>query len=65
MTDEQIFKMAREAKFHSAMLLRIYGDKIDALCDSEIAEIESIKKFAKMIEDSVRAEADINLKGKK
>jgi hypothetical protein len=59
MTEEQILKLARKAKFHSAMLLQMYGNKIDALCDSEINEIESIKKFAKMVEDLVLAEAEM------
>jgi hypothetical protein len=58
MTEEQIFKLARKAKFHSAMMLQHY-DNYMSLTDSEINEIESIKKFAKMVEDLVLAEAEM------
>jgi hypothetical protein len=58
MTEEQILKLARKAKFRSAMMLQLYANYM-SLTDSEINEIESIKKFAKMVEDFVLAEAEM------
>jgi hypothetical protein len=59
MTEEQILKLARKAKFHSAMMLQMYANNYMSLTDSEINEIESIKKFAKMVEELVLAEAEM------
>ena len=49
MTKDDIMRMAREAGLHSAVLLRIYDDKEAALCDSEIAELRKIERFANLV----------------
>ena len=54
MTKDDIMRMAREAGLHSAVLLRIYDDKEAALCDSEIAELRKIERFANLVAASER-----------
>ena len=49
MTKDDIMRMAREAGLHSAVLLRMYDDREAALCDSEIAELRKIERFANLI----------------
>ena len=49
MTKDDIMRMGREAGLHSAVLLRIYDDKEAALCDSEIAELRKIERFASLV----------------
>lgn len=49
MTKDDIMRMAREAGLHSAVLLRIYDDREAALCDSEIAELRKIERFADLV----------------
>ncbi len=49
MTKDDIMRMAREAGLHSAVLLRIYDDREAALCDSEIAELRKIERFANLV----------------
>lgn len=49
MTKDDIMRMAREAGLHSAVLLRIYDDREAALCDSEIAELRKIERFASLV----------------
>lgn len=43
-----IIEMAREAGLRSAVLLHVYG-KESALCDSELEELEQIKRFAALV----------------
>ena len=60
MTKDDIMRMAREAGLHSAVLLRIYDDREAALCDSEIAELRKIERFANLVAEREReACADI------
>ena len=54
MTKDDIMRMAREAGLHSAVLLRIYDDKEAALCDSEIAELRKIERFANLVAERER-----------
>ena len=49
-------RLAREAGLHSAVLLRIYDDKEAALCDSEIAELRKIERFATLVAAAEREE---------
>lgn len=60
MTKDDIMRMEREAGLRSAVLLRIYDDKEAALCDSEIAELRKIERFANLVAAAEReACADI------
>ena len=43
-----VIEMAQEAGLRSAVLLRLYG-KTEALCESELEELEQIKKFAELV----------------
>ena len=56
MTKDDIMRMAREAGLHSAVLLRIYDDREAALCDSEIAELRKIERFATLVAAAEREE---------
>ena len=49
MTPGQVIELAKQAGFHSASLLHIYCGRVDALCDSEIKELEVIKRFAELV----------------
>jgi len=43
-----VLEMAQEAGLRSAVLLRLYG-KTEALCESELEELERIKRFARLV----------------
>jgi hypothetical protein len=56
MGKEDILKMAREAGLSSPILLQMYGGKEDALCDSEIANLRQIERFANLVAEREREE---------
>jgi transcription elongation GreA/GreB family factor len=59
MTDEQALQWAAAAGFHSASLLYIYNGKKEALCPSELDELEAIKYFAKLVRNSTLEDAAV------
>lgn len=63
MTPEQTIEMARSVGFPSAVLLDMYDNKRAALCDSEIRELESIKRFAQLVRNAVLWEVNREVSG--
>lgn len=49
MTKDEIIRMAKEAGLRSAVLLGAYGNKLDALTDSEQDELEAVVYFAALV----------------
>ena len=56
MTNDQIIEFAKQAGFRSASILHIYGS-VDALCNSEIKELEAIQRFAELVRNQTLEEA--------
>lgn len=56
MNHDKILELATRAGFHSTSILRIYDGKFDALCDSELKEIDTIFEFAKLILEESKLE---------
>lgn len=52
-----VIEMACEAGLRSALLLRLYG-KTEALCESELEELEQIKHFAELVTEQANARAN-------
>ena len=54
MVQDDIMRMAREARLKSAVLLHIYDGREGALSDSELNELRNIERFASLIASAER-----------
>lgn len=56
MIPEKVIELAKQVGFRSASILHIYGS-VDALCNSEIKELEAIQRFAELVRNQTLEEA--------